>query len=184
MKTELNPAIAERITTTASGGQPHESQTRIEIFTDGSCIGNPGYGGYGIVLLRLNARGEIVKRYEALGFAPEITTNIRMEMTAACFALESLGRATDEPITVACDANLIPNAMNDWLAKWKANGWKKAKNKPVENRDLWERLEAAAAGRNVAFTWVRGHNGAEHNERADKLAYAAARKAEKKITGR
>lgn len=184
MNTNLNPAIADQITTTASGGQPHEGQTRIGIFTDGSCIGNPGYGGYGIVLLRLNAADEIVKRYEASGFAAEITTNIRMEMTAVCFALESLGRATEEPITVACDADLIPNAMNGWLAKWKANGWKKAKNKPVENPDLWERLEAAAAGRNVTFTWVRGHNGSEFNERADKLAYAAARKAEKMFTGR
>lgn len=184
MTTNLNPAIAEQSTTTTSGGQPHEGQTRIEIFTDGSCIGNPGYGGYGIVLLRLNSEGEIVKRHEASCFDPEITTNNRMEMTATCFALESLGRTSEEPVTLYCDANLIPNAMNGGLAKWKAKGWRKANGEAVKNQDLWERLEAAAAGRNVTFAWVRGHNGAEHNEQADKLAYAAARKAEKKITGR
>ncbi|MDZ7884418.1 MAG: ribonuclease H [Mycobacterium sp.] len=105
-------------------------------------------------------------------------TSIRMEMTAACVALESLGRVTDEPITLRCDANPIPNAMNGWLDNWKAKGWKKGDGKPVMNRDLWERPEAAAEGRNVTWQWVRGHNGNEFNERADRLAYAASREAE------
>lgn len=177
--TIIAPVTTDAITTTDSGAQPSEGQTRIEIFSDGSCIGNPGHGGYGIVILRRNAGGGIVKRGEVSGFAPENTTNIRMEMTAACVALESLGAPTDEPITVFCDANLIPNAMNDWLAKWRANGWKKGDGNAPDNRDLWERLERAAAGRNVVFVWVRGHNGSVHNERADRLARAAARKAEK-----
>lgn len=100
-----------------------------------------------------------------------------MEMTAVCVALESLGRITDEPITVYCDLNLIPFAMNDWLAKWKAKDWRKAKGKPVENRDLWEHLERAAAGRNVTWVWVKGHKGHQHNERADTLAGEAMEQA-------
>lgn len=163
---------------TISGAQPQVGQTRIEIYTDGSCIGNPGPGGYGGFILRLDARDTIHRQREVSGY-DLMTTNIRMEMTAAAVALESLGRVTDEPITLFCDANLIPNAMNGWLAKWKAKDWRKSDGKIPENRDLWERLELAAAGRNVTWSWVRGHNGHEHNERADQLAYAQARKAER-----
>lgn len=181
------PANADQITTntteehttpTQAGDQPPVSQTRIEIYTDGSCIGNPGHGGYGVVILRIDARGKIIKEREVSGHETADTTNNRMEMTAACVALESLGRITDEPITVRCDASLIPNAMNGWLANWKAKGWKKSDGKSPENRDLWERLEAAAVGRNVTWQWVRGHDGNEFNERADRLAYFASRKAE------
>lgn len=117
-----------------SDDQLKQGQTRIEIYTDGSCIGNPGAGGYGIVTLRINDAGEIIKKREASGFAREETTNIKMEMTAVCVALESLGKVTDEQITVFCDADLIPKAMNDWLAKWKAKGWKKGGGKAVENQ--------------------------------------------------
>jgi ribonuclease HI len=169
--------------TNPSGAQPSESQTRISIFSDGSSIGNPGYGGYGVVILRRDASGEVIKRREIFGTADEITTNIRMEMTAVCVAIESLGSVTDEAITVHCDANLIPNGMNTWLPNWKARGWRKGDGKPVENADLWERLERAAEGRRISWAWVRGHNGSEHNERADRLAYRAARKAETKAAG-
>lgn len=183
MTNTTTPAIAEPITLTTCGAQPHEGQTRIEIFTDGSCIGNPGHGGYGIVLLRRDASGAIIKTRELSGF-DLTTTNIRMEMTAACAAIESLGGVTDEPITLFCDARLLPDTMNRDMAKWKAKGWKKSNGKEPANRDLWERLERAAAGRNVTWAWVRGHNGAEHNERADKLSYAASRQAEAKLMGR
>lgn len=167
----------------ASGDQPLVSQTRIEIFTDGSCIRNPGHGGYGIVILRKDGDGSATKRREHSDYDLN-TTNIRMEMTAACVALESLGRVTREPITVFCDAQLVPNTMNRDLAKWRERGWKKSDGKEPANRDLWERLERAAEGRNVTWRWVRGHNGSEHNERADRLAYAAALKAEKIVMGR
>jgi len=183
MTNPTTPAIAEPTTSTACGAQPCEGQTRIEIYTDGSCIGNPGHGGYGFVLLHKDADDRVVNKREGSG--PSLsTTNVRMEMTAVCAALEALGRVTAEPITVFCDANLIPNAMNDWLPKWKAKDWKKGDGKSVNNRDLWERLERAAEGRTVTWSWVRGHSGAEHNERADRLAYAASRKAEKIVMGR
>ena len=182
MTTNTNPAIAGQVDTTRSGDQPQVSQTRVEMFTDGSCIGNPGHGGWGVVILRKDASGKIVKRATLRGHDLR-TTNNRMEMTAVCAALEAMGRVTDEPVTVFCDASLIPNAMNAWLEKWKAKGLRKAGGGAVENRDLWERLEAAAAGRNVTWAWVRGHNGTDHNEEADKLAYTAARKAEKLVMG-
>lgn len=183
MTKTTTPAIAEPTTPTACSAQPHEGQTRIEIFTDGSCIGNPGHGGYGVVILRKDNSGTTTKTRELSGHALT-TTNIRMEMTAVCAALEALGRVTAEKITVFCDANLIPNAMNGWLAKWRAKDWRKSYGKPVENRDLWERLQRAAEGRDVTWQWVRGHNGAEQNERADRLAYAASRRAEKIVMGR
>jgi ribonuclease HI len=182
MTASTNPALAEQFTT-INGAQPYNGQTRTEIFTDGSCIGNPGHGGYGIVTLRLDSNGAILKRREASGYELE-TTNIRMEMTAACVALESLGRVTAEPIWLFCDANLIPNAMNGWLAKWKAKGWKKSDGKAVENPDLWKRLEKATDGRVVKWEWVRSHDGNVHNEQADDLAYNAARQAEKALKRR
>lgn len=176
MITDTTPADADLTTTPASSDQPLKSQTCIEIYTDGACLGNPGPGGWGVVKLRRNAEGEIIKTVEESGGAPH-TTNIKMEMTAACVGLESLGSVTAEPITIYCDLNLIPNAMNGWLEKWKANDWRKGDKKPVENRDLWERLERAAEGRNVRWKWVKGHRGHKHNERADWLAGQAAQKA-------
>lgn len=182
--TITTPATAEPTTSTACGAQPREGQTHIEIFSDGSCLGNPGLGGWGAVILRKDASGQIIKTLERSGHEVNITTNIRMEMTAACVALESLGRVTAEPITLFCDARLLSDTMNRDMTKWKARGWKKSDGKEPANRDLWERLERTAEGRTVTWSWVRGHNGAEHNERADRLAYAASRKAEKIVMGR
>lgn len=178
------PAISEPTTPTACGAQPQEGQTHIEIFSDGSCLGNPGLGGWGAVILRKDASGQTIKTLKRSGHEVNETTNIRMEMTAATRALESLGRVTAEPITLYCDANLIPNTMNRDLAKWKAKGWKKSDGKPVNNQDLWERLERAAEGRTVTWSWVRGHNGTEHNEMADQLARDASKRAEKIVMGR
>lgn len=183
MKPTKKTADADQSHNQGRSAQHDAGQTRIEIFTDGSCIGNPGHGGWGSVILRRTPDGAIIKSREASGHDLS-TTNNRMELTAVCATLEKLGRVTDEPITMLCDANLIPNAMNGWIAKWKANGWKRSGGKDVENRDLWERLEHAAEGRNITWEWVRGHNGSEHNERADRLAYAAARRAEQKLATR
>lgn len=165
--------------------QPPQGQTSVHIFSDGSCIGNPGPGGWGAVILWRDCHsGEILRRDERYGPAKDLTTNVRMEMTAVCCALESLGVPTADSVTVYCDANLIPNAMNTWLAKWKSKAWRKSDGKPVENRDLWERIEQAATARNITWAWVRGHNGCEHNERADRLAYSASRMAENAGIGR
>lgn len=166
------------INKTHAEDQPVKSQTHVEIFTDGSCIGNPGFGGYAAILMRKDQAGTVIKRRAISGSADATTTNNRMEITAVCEALEALGTPKPEPICVFCDATLIPSAMNGWMDKWKTNGWTKAKRQPVENVDLWKRLEKAAEGRRVTFKWIRGHNGTEHNEEADRLAYAAARKAE------
>ncbi len=164
------------------GDHPDIGQTRIEIYTDGSAIGNPGPGGYGGILIRREAQGEILKDAEFWGPSLSTTTNIRMEMTAALEGLRRLGAKTAEPITVLCDCNLIPNAMNQWLPGWKAKGWRTGKGKQVENQDLWIKLEAEAKGRNVTWQWVRGHNGTAMSERADRLAYRGARRAERLAT--
>lgn len=178
-------ASTETVSQRQGGAVLISNATRIEIFTDGSCIGNPGHGGWGVVILRRDVvSGSVTKRMELSGHEINDTTNIKMEMTASCMALEGLGRITEEPITMFCDLDLIPKAMNLWLPNWKAKNWRKSGGKGVENRDLWERLERAAAGRNVTWVWVRGHNGSEHNERADRLAYAASREVEAKLISR
>lgn len=161
--------------------QPMDSQTCIEIYTDGSSIGNPGPGGYGGVLVRRNASGSIIKELEFSGASQARTTNIRMEMTAAIMGLRKIGSKSSEPITVLCDCDLIPKGMNLWLAGWKAKGWRTARGKQVENQDLWIKLEAEAQGRHVTWQWVRGHNGTNLNDRADVLAYQAARRAERAL---
>lgn len=164
----------QHLTTTAI---QTELCTHIEIYTDGSCIGNPGYGGHAFVMLRINGLGEILKQEERSKSVREITTNIRMEMTACCEALEALGCVTDESITLYADLQLISNTMSRDLKTWKAKGWKLASGKTPKNLDLWLRLEAATEGRNVTFAHVKGHSGILHNERADGLANAAARSA-------
>ena len=136
----------------------------VEIFTDGACTGNPGPGGWGAVL-RWQGRERELSGAEAA------TTNNRMELTAAIMALEALKR----PMTVSLttDSQYVRQGITQWLAGWKAKGWKTADRKPVKNQDLWQRLEAAAARHRVAWHWVRGHAGHPENERADALARSA-----------
>jgi len=136
---------------------------RVTIFTDGACSGNPGPGGWG-ALLRFNGHEK-----ELQGGAPE-TTNNRMELTAAIEGLNALKR----PCRVALytDSEYLKNGISDWLARWKANGWKTARKKPVKNADLWQALDAALQRHEVEWHWVRGHSGEPGNERADALANA------------
>lgn len=134
---------------------------RVEIFTDGACSGNPGPGGWGVVL-RYNG-----KEKELCGGEPA-TTNNRMELMAAIRALEALKRPM--PVTLTTDSQYVKNGMTQWLAGWKARGWKTADKKPVKNVDLWQRLEAALAPHDVRWQWVKGHAGHPENERADELA--------------
>ena len=134
---------------------------RVEIFTDGACSGNPGPGGWGAVL-RYNGTDK-----ELRGGEPA-TTNNRMELMAAIRALEALKRPM--PVTLTTDSQYVKNGMTQWLAGWKARGWKTADKKPVKNVDLWQRLEAALAPHDVRWQWVKGHAGHPDNERADALA--------------
>ena len=137
----------------------------VEAPTDGACLGNPGPGGWG-VLLRYGARER-----ELSGGEPD-TTNNRMELMAAIMALETLS----EPCEVALhtDSRYVQEGIRDWLPNWIRRGWKTAGGAPVKNRDLWERLHAAAGCHRVDWRWVKGHNGDPDNERVDQLARDAA----------
>ena len=140
----------------------------LKAFTDGACSGNPGPGGWGVVLQAINA-GEIVKERELSGGAGE-TTNNQMELMAAISALETLERASS--ITVVTDSSYVKDGVSTWIHGWKRNGWKTAAKKPVKNVELWQRLDDAQARHNVTWEWVKGHAGHPENERADALARA------------
>ncbi len=135
-------------------------------YTDGACSGNPGPGGWG-VLLQAKAGEQIVKERTLSGGAGE-TTNNQMELMAAISALETLERASK--ITVVTDSNYVKNGITSWIHGWKRNGWKNSSKKPVANAELWKRLDAAQARHEVTWKWVKGHAGHVENERADELA--------------
>ncbi|MBY6154283.1 ribonuclease HI [Vannielia litorea] len=137
-------------------------------YTDGACSGNPGPGGWG-VLLQAKEGDAVVKERELKG-GEVATTNNRMELMAAISALESLNRDTE--ITVVTDSAYVKNGVTGWIHGWKRNGWKTASKKPVKNVELWQRLDAANARHRVTWKWVKGHAGHPENERADKLARA------------
>lgn len=135
-------------------------------YTDGACSGNPGPGGWG-VLMRAMSGGKIVKERALSGGAAD-TTNNRMELLAAINALEVLGKTSE--ITIITDSTYVKNGVTSWIHGWKRNGWKTAAKKPVKNDDLWKRLDEAQAGHSVTWEWVKGHAGHPENERADELA--------------
>lgn len=134
---------------------------KVELFTDGACKGNPGAGGWG-VLLRF---GDVEK--EMYGGEPD-TTNNRMELMAVIRGLEALKRASD--VRVTTDSQYVKNGITQWIHNWKRNGWKTAARKPVKNVDLWRALDEAVARHQVEWAWVKGHAGHAENERADELA--------------
>ena len=138
-------------------------------YTDGACSGNPGPGGWGALLVARDAAGAVLKE-RGLSGGEVMTTNNRMELTAAIEALESLGRPTE--ITVVTDSSYLRDGVTRWIHGWKAKGWRTADNKPVKNEDLWRRLDAARARHRIRWDWVRGHAGHPENERADELARA------------
>ncbi len=137
-------------------------------YTDGACSGNPGPGGWG-VLLQAKSDAGVVKERELSGGEPN-TTNNRMELLAAINALESLSRPS--AITIVTDSAYVKNGVTSWIHGWKKNGWKTASRKPVKNEDLWKRIDAAQREHSVTWTWVKGHAGHPENERADELARA------------
>jgi ribonuclease HI len=138
-------------------------------FTDGACSGNPGPGGWGVVLEAWED-ATLVKARELSGGEPE-TTNNRMELMAAIVALETLERPS--AIAVVTDSVYLRDGITGWIHAWKANGWKTAAKKPVKNADLWQRLDAAQARHEVSWEWIKGHGGHAQNEQADRLARAA-----------
>jgi len=141
------------------------SAPAVELFTDGACLGNPGPGGWG-ALLRRGGHEKALSGGEAL------TTNNRMELMAAIAGLEALKRPCEVVLTT--DSQYVKRGVEEWMARWRANGWRTSDRKPVKNRDLWERLSLALACHQVDWRWVRGHAGHVENERVDELARAAA----------
>ena len=135
----------------------------VHIFTDGACKGNPGVGGWG-VLLRY---GEHSK--ELCG-GVEQTTNNQMELTAEIKGLEALKKNFSGSVIVYTDSQYVQKGISEWIFNWKKNGWKTAAKKPVANAELWQQLDTLSAQFNIQWQWVKGHNGNMNNETADKLA--------------
>ena len=138
--------------------------TRVEIFTDGACKGNPGPGGWG-ALLRQGSRERELSGFEAQ------TTNNRMELTAAIMALKALTRPCHVILTT--DSVYVRDGITKWIHGWQRNGWRTSDKKPVKNAELWQALLDAADPHEVEWHWVKGHAGHVENERADQLANAA-----------
>jgi ribonuclease HI len=133
----------------------------VEIFTDGACRGNPGPGGWG-VLLRYGGRER------TLHGAERLTTNNRMELQAAIEGLAALKEPCQ--VTLTTDSEYVRQGITKWLAAWKARGWRTASKAPVKNQDLWHRLDAEAARHQITWCWVKGHTGHRENELADAMA--------------
>ena len=149
-------------------------QSRILIHTDGSCLGNPGPGGYAAII-QMRDGGTIIREKAYKGGQTD-TTNNRMELTAAIEALSKIKKHRDLPITIRTDSQYLVKAMTEWLSGWKARSWRKADKKPVENRDLFEQLDEFDQNLNITWEWVRGHSGDELNEKVDRLAHKEAEK--------
>lgn len=136
----------------------------LEIYTDGACKGNPGPGGWG-ALLRYKGKEKELKGAERM------TTNNRMELTAAIEALSSLSKVCQ--VDLYTDSNYLRQGMQSWLSSWKKKGWKNSKNEPVKNIDLWQKLDELSELHTINWHWIKGHSGHPENERADFLANEA-----------
>ena len=141
--------------------EPEASGGLVELFTDGACSGNPGPGGWGVLIRWGNHE-------KTLCGGEKETTNNRMELMAAIQALESLTRGVNA--TLFTDSKYVKDGITQWIVNWKRNGWKTAAKKPVKNVDLWKRLDGALERHTVEWQWVKGHAGHVENERADELA--------------
>ncbi len=149
------------------------SKTKVNIYTDGACSGNPGTGGYGTILVHTDSNG--IKHEKELSEGYKITTNNQMELMAVIVGLEALKKPCN--VTVYSDSKYVVDAFNNnWIEGWIKKGWKTAGKTPVKNVELWQRLLKAKEPHNVEFIWVKGHAGHEYNERCDALAVAAGKK--------
>ena len=137
-------------------------------YTDGACSGNPGPGGWGVLMIARD--GAVVVKERELCGGEGLTTNNRMELMAAIAALEALTRDSD--VIVVTDSAYVKNGITDWMDNWKRKGWRTAGGPPVKNVDLWQRLDAARLRHKVEWRWIKGHAGHVENERADELARA------------
>ena len=134
----------------------------ITIYTDGACSGNPGIGGWGVVIIEDN------KNETFLNGGDNDTTNNKMELTAAIQALKAFEKKST--ITLITDSKYVKDGILSWIQNWKKNGWKTAAKKPVKNKELWIELDDLIARHNITWEWVKGHTGNTHNEKADYLA--------------
>ena len=139
----------------------------IEIYTDGACLGNPGRGGWGAILLYKEHRKEI-------SGGEKLSTNNRMEMRAVIESLKTLKKLSE--VTLYTDSKYGMDGITKWIFNWKKNGWKGSDKKPVKNVDLWQELDAEVAKHQIKWVWVKGHSGNKFNEIADVLARTAAEK--------
>jgi len=138
---------------------------QVDIYTDGACSGNPGPGGWGVVM---RWKG---KDKELSGFEPD-TTNNRMELMAAIRGLEALKRGVGL-VRIHTDSTYVKDGITKWIFGWKRNGWKTAAKKPVKNQDLWQRLDESLASHDIEWHWIKGHSGHPENERCDEMARLA-----------
>jgi len=152
-----------------------ELRKNVVVYTDGACMGNPGPGGYGVVLLYDHHRKELSGGFRR-------TTNNRMEMMAAIVGLQALNQPCE--VTLHSDSKYLVDAMaQGWAKKWQANGWKRNKKDYAKNPDLWQQLLDLCNHHQVTFRWVKGHAGHPENERCDELAVAAAQAADLPVDG-
>ncbi|MFC3031671.1 ribonuclease HI [Pseudoalteromonas fenneropenaei] len=140
-------------------------QKTVEIYTDGSCLGNPGPGGYGVYMRYGQHEKKLSQGYQ-------LTTNNRMELMAAIVGLESLTRPCQ--VKLVTDSQYVKQGIESWVANWKQRNWRTAAKQPVKNVDLWQRLDAICNKHQVKWHWVKGHSGHEYNELVDTLAREAA----------
>lgn len=151
--------------TAAPSSATAPSLPRVDVFTDGACLGNPGPGGWAALLVSQH-RGENVEKLVTGSEAH--TTNNRMELCAAIYGLHALKRPCD--VTLYTDSNYVVKGMTAWIFGWKKNGWKNSAKKPVENQDLWQQLDEESRRHQVRWQWVKGHAGHPENERVDAAA--------------
>lgn len=137
---------------------------KVELFTDGACRGNPGPGGWGAVL-------RYQDKEKTLSGAELLTTNNRMELTAAIMGIAALKEGCHVVLTT--DSEYVKKGVTEWISKWKRNGWRNSQKEPVKNQDLWQRLDQELESHKVEWHWVKGHSGHRENEMADELANIA-----------
>lgn len=148
--------------------------TEVEIWTDGACKGNPGPGGWGVLLTQ--------GRHQKTLFGGEAhTTNNRMELTAVIEALKALKRSCR--VTIHTDSQYVKRGMTEWLVNWKQRNWRTAAKKPVKNADLWQELDELVQEHEVNWVWVRGHSGDPGNEKADELANKGVQSVQDEVVG-